>query len=261
MFIVGLLSFPALAVASQSISQGFRAEGSLGAGTIVSYTDEASKLTVGTASVDTKDRLAGVVGRNALVELSDGTTQTQVVTSGETLALVTTINGDVSAGDKIAISPIRGVGMKAIESGPVVGTAQEPFSSANDVHDVEVTDRSGKTQTVKVGLIAVQVAVAHFDADNQDKSVLPDFILQLARSISGGREVSVMRVVIAMVVLLAGILVIGTLVYASVRSSIVSIGRNPLAAKAVHRSLFEVAGMAIGILLVMLIAVYLVLVI
>jgi hypothetical protein len=59
---------------------------------------------------------------------------------------------------------------------------------------------------------------------------------------------------------MAGILVIGTLVYASVRSSIVSIGRNPLAARSINRSLFEVSGMAVGILLAMLIAVYLILV-
>ena len=246
---------------AQSISQGFQASGDLTVGSLVSYAEADSTLAVTAASTSTVDRLVGVVGQNALIELSDGTKQTQVVTSGSVLALVSSINGDISTGDKITVSPITGVGMKAVERGGVVGTASESFADAREVHTVDVTDRSGAKQSVKVGLVSVQVDVAYYEPKEDDESILPAFVLQLAQAISGGREVSVVRVVIALIILLVGILVIGVLVYASVRSSIVSIGRNPLAARSINRSLLEVSAMAVGILLIMLIAVYLILVI
>ena len=258
----GLVSAPVMATSgAQSISQGFQASGELTVGSLVSYAETDSTLAVTAASTSTVDRLVGVVGQNALIELSDGTKQTQVVTSGSVLALVSDINGDINTGDKITVSPITGVGMKSVERGMVVGTASEPFSDAKEVHTVNVTDRSGTKQTVKVGLVSVQVAVAYSEPKEDEKSILPTFVLQLAQAISGGRSVSVVRVVIALVVLLVGILVIGVLVYASVRSSIVSIGRNPLAARSINKSLLEVSAMAVGILLIMLIAVYLILVI
>lgn len=261
MVLFGLVSVPVLATSgAQSISQGFTASGELPVGSLVSYAD-TSDLAVAAAKTDTADRLVGVVGQNALIELSDGTKQTQVVTSGSSLALVSDINGEIKTGDKITVSPITGVGMKAVERGAVVGTASESFTDAREVHTVDVTDRAGGKQSVRVGLISVQVAVAYHEPQDDEKSILPAFILQLAQAISGGREVSVVRVVIALVILLVGVLVIGVLVYASVRSSIVSIGRNPLAARSINRSLLEVSAMAVGILLIMLIAVYLILVI
>jgi hypothetical protein len=257
---LNLLPIHALAAASQSISQGFRASGELGVGMLVSYRDEESEVAVAAATPDRSERLVGVAGENALIELSDGTTQTQVITNGFAMALVSDINGEVSAGDKITISPIPGVGMKILENGTIVGTAQESFSSAENIRNVEVTDRTGSKKTVQVGLLPIQVSVTYYQQPDTGKSILPQFILELARVISGGRQVSVVRVIVALIVLLTGILVIGVLVYTSVRSSILSIGRNPLAAKAVHRSLFEVGAMSAGILLIMLIAVYLVLI-
>lgn len=256
---VAITSAPALAD-TQSISQGFRATDTLGTGMLVSFTDDSSKLVVAAATTATADKMAGIVGQNALLELSDGSKQTQVVTSGTTLALVSNINGDITAGDRVTISPIAGVGMKMIDDGTIIGTVQESFDQAKDVRDVPVTQRDGTQKTVKVGLLPVQVGVVYYQPP-QKKTILPDFIMQIARVVSGGKEVSVLRVLVAFILLIVGVAVIGVLIYVAVRSSILSIGRNPLAAKAVHQSLFEVGGIAIGILLVTLIAVYLVLVI
>jgi len=95
---------------------------------------------------------------------------------------------------------------------------------------------------------------------DDEKSILPQFLINIAKSVAG-RDVSVARVLIALLVLLAGIGSIAVVLYSSVRSSILSIGRNPLAASAVHKSLLEVSLLALGILLVMLGAVYLILVV
>lgn len=250
--------FVPFAQAQASISQGFNTDEDLAPGTIVSQ--KQGKGTVQSATLNDSGSLIGVASSQSLIELSGGSKQAQVVTSGTTKALVSDINGDIRAGDKITISPLEGIGMKAVQSGYVIGTAVEDFSSANDVTSKQITDKNGKKNTVKIGSIPIQVNVSYFEDIDVNKSILPEFILNIARSVSG-KEVSVLRVLIALVVLVVGIISIGVLLYSSVRSSIISIGRNPLAASAVNKSLLQVAFLSLGVLLIMLSAVYLILIV
>lgn len=243
--------------ASAAISQGYLTDEDLSVGMLVSRSSDSSAVVP--ASSETSKELMGVVSSRALLEISEGKQrEVQVATSGTTEALVSTLNGEIKAGDKIAPSPAAGVGMRATENGEVVGAAAAGFDQARSVTEREIVAKDGSRTTVQIGLVPVQVGVTYFEKSN--KSVLPDFITNLARSVAG-REVSVARVIAAGAILLVGLVVVVVLVSSSARSSIISIGRNPLAASAVHRGLLEASGLAIGILLVMLIAVYLVLVI
>jgi hypothetical protein len=256
---VGLMSAPTQAADdTAAISQGFKTEGEVTPGAIVSFTDKSKTDAVKAANIDTADRIVGVVARKPLVELSGSAQQTQVVINGTVLVLVSTINGNVSYGDKITASPISGVGMKATESGLVVGTIAQDFSAAQQVTERKVRDRKGIEQTVKIGLLPVQVNVSYYRAPDDDQTILPAFLQQFVNAVAG-RPVGLIRALIALALLVIGFGASAVLIYASVRSSIISIGRNPLSAPAVHRSLFEVGAMSGGILLVMVIAVYLVL--
>ena len=241
-----------------AISQGFEAEGEISPGTLVSFADKTKSGAVKAANTDTADRLVGVIANKPLVELSGGSKQAQVVLSGTTTVLVSDINGKVNYGDKIAPSPVSGVGMKATTSGLVVGTVSQDFASAKQVTERKVRDRDGNLQTVKIGLLPVQVNVSYFRAPDEDQTFLPSFLQQFLNAVAG-KPVGLIRALISLGLLVAGFGGAGVIIYASVRSSIISIGRNPLSAPAVHRGLFEVAGMSMGILLVMVIAVYLVL--
>lgn len=247
-----------IAHAQSSISQGFNTEENLAPGTIVSQ--KQGEDTVKSATLNDSNALIGVASSQSLVELSSGAKQAQVVTSGTTKALVSDINGEIRAGDKIAISPLEGIGMKAIKNGYVIGTAVADFSEAKDVTSRQIADKTGKKNTVKIGSIPIQVNVSYFEDIDVNKSILPEFILNIARSVSG-KEVSVLRVLVALLVLVVGIISIGILLYSSVRSSIISIGRNPLAASAVNKSLLQVAFLSLGVLLIMLSAAYLILVV
>lgn len=256
-----LLTFvvPVAVMADASISQGFSTKETIGEGMLVSTTSEDQL--VAKADTDSSERLLGIASKQSLVELSNeddtDSSQVQVVTRGQTLAFVSTINGDVKAGDPITASPLKGVGMKAVETSYIVGTAQADFADADNITEKVVIDKDGKPQTVKVGILPIQVQVTQYiEQDNQ--RILPQFIFNVAQVVAG-RDVSVIRVLIALVVLLVGVGSIGVLLYASVRSSIISIGRNPLAAGAVNRSLLEVSALSIGVLLLMLGAVYLIL--
>ena len=259
-----LVVWPTLASAATNntaaISQGFLVQGEVTPGTIVSFTKDKESSTVGTANTDNVDRLVGVIGGKQLVELAGNDNQTQVVTNGSILTFVSNINGDIKIGDKITASPLSGVGMKAIEATRIVGTAQQDFSDAVQVTDQNVTDADGKPQTVKIGLLQVQVGVTHYQPVEANKSFLPEPIQRFAETVVG-RSVDPIRVLVALAILFAGFGGVAILLYSSVRSSIISIGRNPLAAKAVHRSLIEVGLTTFGVLLLTVITVYLVLVI
>lgn len=241
-----------------AISQGFQTnETDLTPGAIVSI----EPGTEGRAQLGNTDRLEyllGVIGENPLVALSSNTTEIQVVTSGVTPTLVSNINGDVQSGDKITASPINGVGMKATASSQVIGTAQEDFTNIQ-TSELTINDREGQGQVVRVGLLPVQVNVTYYVVqEEKDTSFLPEFVQQIANAVAG-REVSVVRVLIALLVLLLGFISAGILLYSAVQSSIISIGRNPLSEGAVQKSLIRVGLTAFGILLVMVVAIYLIL--
>lgn len=243
-----------------AISQGYIVHEDVIPGAIVSFADASKSGGVKLADRDNADKMLGVVSRRPLVELSGSAKQTQVVISGTTLVLVSTINGEIKYGDKIAASPLSGIGMKATSSGSIVGTASQDFSAATEVSERTVRDLKGAQRTVKVGLLPMQVNVSYYRAPEDDQTVLPSFLQQFVNAVAG-RPVGLIRSLIALLLLVSGFGGVAILLYSSVRSSIISIGRNPLSAPAVHRSLFEVGAMGIGVLMVMLIAVYLVLVI
>jgi hypothetical protein len=265
-WLVGLLLAPAIgflvfgaanAESTAAISQGFKTnETDLAPGALVSLTS-GSQSTVQLSNTDRVNQLIGVIGDKPLIELSNNDKEAQVVISGTTLALVSDINGDVKAGDKITASPINGIGMRADTSALVAGTAQTDLSTVTTANR-SINDKQGKSQTVKVGALPVQINVTYYVSPEDKNTFLPPFLQSLANSVAG-KDVSPVRVLVSTLVLIFGFLSIAVLLYSSIRSSIISIGRNPLSEGAVRKSLFEVGATALGILLVMLIAIYLVL--
>lgn len=245
------------AESTAAISQGFKTgEADIATGALVSLTS-GSQSTVQLSNTDRVNQLIGVIGDKPLIELSNNDKEVQVVISGTTLTLVSDINGDIKTGDKITASPINGVGMKANSSALVVGTAQSDLSSVTTTSKT-VNDKKGQPQSVKIGAIPVQVNVTYYVAPEDKNAFLPPFLQSLANAVAG-REVSPIRVLISTLVLAFGFISIAVLLYSSIRSSIISIGRNPLSEGAVRKSLLEVGATSLGILLVMLIAIYLVL--
>lgn len=259
LFVAAFLCWPVAisATSAAAIAQGFQTEEQdVKAGALMSLKDD-SPNNVELATQDTIDQLVGVVGENPLISLSEGGRSVQVVTSGVTTALVSDINGEVKTGDKITASPIAGTGMKATTSNIVVGSAQADLNSVKTTEH-EITDTEGGKHTVKVGLIPVQVNVTFYAAATDKSSFLPSFLQDFANGVAG-KEVSPVRVMIAAIIMLLSFLSIAVLLYASVKSSIISIGRNPLSEVSVRKSLFQIGGIVIAILLLALITIYLIL--
>ena len=190
---------------------------------------------------------------NPFVAISNEGQGAQVVLSGTTRVLVSDINGAVKSGDKITISPIAGVGMRATADSQVVGTAQSDFVSTTTKN---VADKDGEQHEVKIGHVEVQVGIAYYQAPGSN--FLPPFIQNAANSLAG-RPVSLIRVLICSILLLLGFTTVSILVYTSVRSAITSVGRNPLAARAIRKGLYQVGFVSLVVVGGTLIASYLVL--
>lgn len=254
-----MIGSPALA-ATTTVSQGYKAASAITVGTIVGA-DSADSQSVVTANIDNRNNLLGVVvdPKESLLNLSSTVSQVQVATGGVVQANVSTINGDIAAGDKIVISPISGVGMKAVEAGKIIGVAQGSFSQANSgAQKKTIKDKAGNNNEVYIGQIPVVVNVSYWTPEN---SVAANSIVSTLTSFASnivGKKVSPLKALLGVAVLLIAMLISAIILYSSVSSSIHSIGRNPLSGSAIKRSLFQVILIVFMIMLFSLGAVYLI---
>lgn len=242
---------------ASSIGQGFRTENTNVRAGALTALKSGSPNTVELATTANLERLIGIVGEESLIELSDGATTVNVVTGGNTPTLVSDINGAVVAGDRITASPIAGVGMKATASGLVIATAQSSLKDAV-TEKATVKDKTGQEQTVNIGTVQAQVDKVFYVSPDDQNSFIPGIVQDFADTLAG-RKVSPLRVMMAS---LLGILIfaaVSILIYSAVRSSMVSIGRNPLSEPAVHKGLLEVGMSVMGVVLFAAIVIYLIL--
>lgn len=245
------------AESSGTIAQGFPVDTRLGeivAGSLVSHKSGSEVVELATTS--SADRLAGVADNAPLLAISGEAEEVQVVLGGTTSVLVSDINGAIRAGDKITASPIAGVGMKATTDSRVAGTAQSNFDTKKS-ESKNITDTGGNTHTVHVGYLQLQTGLAYFQAPGND--FLPPFLQSFANNIAG-KEVSLVRITFSAILLLFSFVSLGILISSTVRSAITSLGRNPLAAPNIRKSLYQVGAIAVAALAATLVACYLILV-
>lgn len=236
-----------------SIAQNYSTTSKDVVATAIVSTDSKNPAFVVLANTSNVTRMAGVVSAKSLIDLSSGASGVQVVKSGITFALVSDINGTVKAGDRITASPINGVGMRTTEQGYIVGIAQKDLSSTQ-FETRTVKDKTGKSQQVMVGPMPLQVGVTYYTAVKTN-SVVPSVLTELANKLAG-KNVSTARVLISVLIMLLIFISVTVLFYASVRSSIISIGRNPLAEGAVRKGLLQVGLIVLIILILGCVAIY-----
>lgn len=256
--VVVVFSLSCSASALTAISQGFTTDDtSLPAGSVVSL-ELSQKNKVRAATSELAPQLLGVAATQPLVELGSDAKKIQVVVSGEASVLVSDINGEIKVGDKITASPISGIGMKAVEPTQIVGTAQSDLTKAKATTR-SVTDKFGEKKDIHIGVVSMQVNVSYFSGtQNALSSVVPGILVDVGSSIAG-KEVSPLRILFGFSFLLLGLLIAGIVLYAAVRSGIISLGRNPLAHHTLRRGLLDVLLSTIGLVIVTAIVFYLIL--
>lgn len=197
------------------------------------------------ANTENGGRLLGVavVSDDSLLAVDAEPGSAQVATSGSANVLVSDLNGDIRVGDPISVSPFNGVGMKAQNGLRMIGLAQTALDTkAAGAKTQEVTDKNGEQKQINVGFVRVGIGIT--TAAGADSGEGLTALQQVAKNLTG-REISMVRIVLSLIVLIVASMALMSLIYASIYGSIISIGRNPLAKFAIFRTLTSVLGLAL----------------
>lgn len=243
--------------AATPLSQSYETTEKLPLGAIVSLKDNTTDQVVPSGSSNVENLFGVVIDQDSsLLSLSsDMPTQAQIATSGTVPVLVSDINGAVKKGDHITASPISGVGMRASSNVRVIGIAQGDMTVTKDSKQT-YKDNTGE-HTVNVGQVPVLVSVAYYYHE-PDKTIVPAAIQNIANTLAG-KTVNTLPIIISAVVFLIMLIVVSSIIYSMIRSSIVSVGRNPMSQGAIYRDLIQMSALVLGILGVGVIAIFLIL--
>lgn len=200
----------------------------------------------------------GVVASLRSESLSPGTVG--VVSSGVTSVLVSDINGTVKAGDRIAVSPVEGVGMKSTTSGWMIGIAQRDFATVpREAVEEQVVTADGTKETIAIKELPVLLSVSYYNPDTDDNARGIAGAMQNVLEAVAGRPVPADKALLALFIFGIAMILLVTLIYSAVKNSILSIGRNPMAHVKIVASLVKVLATAAGVIVITLGVIYLIL--
>jgi hypothetical protein len=173
-----------------------------------------------------------------------------VQASGEVDAFVSDLNGTPKRGDLLAVSPLRGVLVRAdATTETIVGTALEDFPEV--AVSTQSIDKDGTSVSIKLDQLRISL-----DQKGQELNATPDTALErLGRSLTGKR-VGEIRVIIALIIFLIVLVAEGSIIYGAVSTAITALGRNPMARSSIIKELVRVVFIAMGVLTLGVAAIY-----
>jgi hypothetical protein len=254
-FLLLCFSLSPAEAASANISHAYQARGKVPGGSLVSL-DPAHTNYVVLTNTDNARRLVGVAvsADDSLLAVNASESGVQIATNGSAKALVSTVNGSLKVGDQVGASAFNGVGAKAAPGEPVIGLAQSNFSDgAGSSKQITVSDLSGRTHRITVGYVDLTVGTGATAAERNLTKL--NALQRLAYSLTG-HVVPTLRILLSLAVAIMTLLILATLMYSSVYSGIISIGRNPLAKYAVLKSVGSIVVMAVALSIVSLAIMY-----
>ncbi len=228
-------------VFSQPVAQGYTYDAGLQRGMIVSLDpDDTSRLLAATSA--NLEHLHGVVidANDSPVKLTAEGRQTFVTIAGRHEVLVSDQNGQINPGDGISVSSLAGIGMKADRSQAIIiGKAVNGSEGGGEPLGRTEVDTPEGRRTVALSRVLVEVGVAANPNGRPVQNDITDFFSQVSEAIAQ-KPVSPWRTYVALLILIGTTGISGSILYAGVRSAIISIGRNPLSKKSIVRSLVQV---------------------
>lgn len=246
------------AAATPLIAQGFFAKDKIPSGSIVSLRADSTDTAEPTTTKNVSNILGVVIDSSRpSVTLSAGPkNQVQVATSGVEQVLVSDLNGNIAAGDSITASPIGGVGMKATANTKIVGVAQGNFPNKTSSKQT-YTDDKGQKLPVTLGEVPVLVNVAYY-FKQPEKTIIPSAIQNIANALAG-KKVDSLPIILSIGVFIVTMVAVVSIIYSMIRSSIISVGRNPMSQAAVYRNVIQLSTLVVVILVVAVAAIYMIL--
>lgn len=249
---------------SGAVTQSYNADQSVQVGMIVQLKPKDATTVLPLSKKNLKDMYGVVipVGKAPIV-LSPQITKLQqvlVATSGRQQVLVSNEKGQLKVGDYVTISSVDGVGRKAGEGDlQIIGQVASPFTgTSNVVGSVKLKDNTGHETVVAIGRIQVDVNITHNPLFQKTVDYVPGFLNGVAVSVAN-KPVSVARIYLCTLILLATMIISGNMLYSGVRGGMISIGRNPLSKKSIMKGLIQTVFAGLIIFVVGVLAVYLLL--
>ncbi len=243
--------------------KGYGADAPIQTGAIVLLTGaKADKVKIATQA-DVQNMFGVVVDRNQLplaVTNESVQNETFVAVSGTYNVLVSTQNGTIHSGDYITLSSVDGVAMKAgTDEITVFGRVNRDFDGKSDsLGTTELKDSAGGTKKVTLGAVPVTIDIKSNPNHKSTKANVPEFLERVGQAIAE-KEVSPIRIYLSVAIVVVSLIAAIAVIYAGVRSGVISIGRNPMSKKSIFRALMQVILTSLLILIIGLFAVYLLL--
>lgn len=255
--VLALVWVSSAGAATASVSRSYSSDVPIEPGSIVSLTSLESK-SVTLANTSNSDKIIGVSVAldDALIAVDPNENKVQITSSGLANVLVSDLNGDIKVGDKVAVSPFDGIGMKSGKGERIIGLAQTAFSAdSKELTTEDVKDKQGNAKELRIGLVQINVIIGNDDSGGDENLTgLQSFVKSLT-----GRTVSTFRLLTSLVIGVLTLVALLVLVYSAIFGSIISIGRNPMAGNSVFRALRSVLFLAVMVVAVSLVFIYLLL--
>ena len=190
-------------------------------------------------------QVIGVVSRDAGIILSSNNdpNAVPVISDGIVYVLVSTQQGNIKKQDLITTSTIPGVGVKATNSGYVLGFALEDYSNPNPK---------------QVGKIAVNLSLHYFNSRPSLAGTLTD-ILKIALLPTDNAPSAMYKYIVAALVVL-GSFVLGFFSFGrTAAKGVEALGRNPSASTVIHLGIIFNVAITIVIILAGLVVAFFIL--
>ncbi len=244
--------------------QPYSSDVRLKAGTVIQV-DEKDSTKVTAATQDKLEKAFGVITTTSnlpiAISSNAGANQVFVATNGSQTALVTSENGPIEAGDSLALSSLSGALMKATyEQRILFGKALASFDGKNNtIGTTTLKDTKGNAhKQIGIGTIPISIEIMRNPETQSTEANLPEQLKRIGEQIAE-KPVSQIRIYLSMAIVTITIIIALVLLYAGVRSAIISIGRNPLSKKSIFRGLLQVILTSVLVLIIGLFTVYLLL--
>lgn len=238
------------ASAANSIVEGFNSKDTLQPGLVVALDSSQSRLVM-PAPASKENLMYGVVvdPSDAPFTLNSQGSKVFVATAGIYRVLASTVNGAIKPGDYVSMSTINGIAAKATAvQSTTLGQAQSGFDGTSNI----ITNNGGQA----IGRIYVNINIQKNPFANADP--VPVFLKRIAVSLAS-KPVPVVRIYAALVIFVITCIAAITILWSGIRSSLVSLGRNPLSRHTIMGGMYKVIFTGLSVFAVGLAAVYLLL--
>ena len=265
--VVGVAVTTVLPVAAETYGGGsvssYAADAPIDNGRIVLLTGEQSNRVTIATQKDVNNMFGVVVDRTQLplsVTNEGIENETFVAVSGTYNVLVSNQEGSINAGDYLTLSSLNGVAMRVgDEEVTVFGRANGNFNDSSvSLGTTTLKDSAGGTKTVKLGSVPVTIDIKTNPNHKSTDVNAPEFLKRVGEAIAD-KEVNPIRIYIGVAIAVISLIAAIAVLYAGIRSGVISIGRNPMSKKSIFRAILEVILTAALILIIGLFAVYLLL--